>query len=267
MPQVLRPVVAGNWKMNNGPAATRDFFGAFLGAYAPRNDRTVLFFPPALSLPAAVEATRPRKDIGLGVQNVYWEPKGAFTGEISAPMARDAGATYVLVGHSERRHVFGESDQDVARKVKAVFDAGLTPVVCVGELLEERKAGRVDEVNLRQLGAVLDAISKEQAASMIVAYEPVWAIGTGVNATPEDAAAAHGTLRRRLVEWLGRTAGSAVPILYGGSVKPDNAAALLAAQDVDGLLVGGASLDPAGFARIAAARGRLDSPRQTGELY
>ncbi len=253
MPPLRKPVIAGNWKMHNGPAATREFFSAFLGAYAPRNDRTVIFFPPALSLTTAVQATSARPDIGLGVQNVYWEPKGAFTGEISAPMAREAGAQYVLVGHSERRHVFGESDQDVARKVKAVFDAALTPVVCVGELLEERKAGRVDEVNLRQLNAVLHAISQEQAAALLVAYEPVWAIGTGVVATPEDAAAAHGTLRKRLTEHLGPTLARAVPILYGGSVKPDNAAALLAASDVDGLLVGGASLDPAGFARIAAA--------------
>ncbi len=254
MAGVRKPVIAGNWKMHNGPAATRDFFSAFLGAYAPRKDDTVIFFPPALSLAAAVEATRSRQDIGLGVQNVYWQSKGAFTGEISAPMAREAGAAYVLVGHSERRHVFGESDQDVARKVKAVFDAGLTPVVCVGELLEEREAGKVDEVNLRQLNAVLDAIPPEQAAVMLVAYEPVWAIGTGVVATPADAAAAHGTLRRRLAEHLGAPTAGAVPILYGGSVKPDNAGALLAAQDVDGLLVGGASLDPEGFAAIANTR-------------
>ena len=253
---VAKPVIAGNWKMFNGPGATRDFFQAFLATYPPHPDRTIVFFPPAISLTTAMEAVRGRADIGLGVQNVYWEPKGAFTGETSAPMARDAGAQYVLVGHSERRHVFGESDQDVARKTKAVFDAGLTPVVCVGELLEERRAGRVDEVNLRQINAVLDQITPEQAAELLVAYEPVWAIGTGVVATPEDAAAAHGTLRRRLTEHLGAQHAPAVPILYGGSVKPDNAAALLAAQDVDGLLVGGASLDPAGFARIAAAPAR-----------
>ncbi len=251
---VRKPVIAGNWKMHNGPAATRDFFSAFLGAYAPREDDTVIFFPPALSLAAAIEATRGRPDIALGVQNVYWQPRGAFTGEISAPMAKEAGASYALVGHSERRHVFGESDQDVARKVRAVFDAGLTPVVCVGELLEERKAGKVDEVNLRQLNAVLDAIPKEQAADMLIAYEPVWAIGTGVVATPDDAAAAHGTLRRHLAEHLGAATARAVPILYGGSVKPDNAGALLAAQDVDGLLVGGASLDAEGFAAIANTR-------------
>ncbi len=250
---VKKPVIAGNWKMFNGPAATRSFFDGFLGAYAPRKDRTIIFFPPAISVTTAIDAVRSRPDIGLGVQNVYWEPKGAFTGETSAPMAKEAGVAYVLVGHSERRHVFGESDQDVAKKVKAVFDAGLTPVVCVGELLEERRAGRVDEVNLRQLNAVLDIISKEQAAALAIAYEPVWAIGTGVVATPEDAAAAHGTLRRRLAEHLGAEAAGAVPILYGGSVKPDNAAALLAAADVDGLLVGGASLDPAGFAAIADA--------------
>lgn len=253
MPQTRKPVIAGNWKMHNGPAATRDFFGAFLGAYAPRDDRTIIFFPPALSLTAALGATTHRKDIRLGVQNIYWEPKGAFTGEISAPMAAEAGATYVLAGHSERRHVFHETDQEVAKKAKAAFDAGLTPCVCVGELLEERKAGRVDEVNLRQLNSVLEALTKEQAAAMLVAYEPVWAIGTGVVATPEDASAAHATIRRRLVEHLGERAAATVPILYGGSVKPDNAGTLLAAPDVDGLLVGGASLDPAGFARIAVA--------------
>lgn len=250
---VRKPVIAGNWKMFNGPGATRDFFQAFLAAYTPHADRTIIFFPPAISLTTAVEAVRGRADIGLGVQNVHWEPKGAFTGETSVPMARDAGAHYVLVGHSERRHVFGESDQDVARKVQAVFEAGLIPVVCVGELLEERQAGRVDEVNLRQLNAVLDAIGEEQAAAMLIAYEPVWAIGTGVVATPDDAAAAHGTLRHRLAERLGADRAGAVPILYGGSVKPDNAGALLAARDVDGLLVGGASLDAAGFARIAGA--------------
>ncbi len=250
---VRKPVIAGNWKMHNGPAATDDFFRAFLAAYPPHADRSVLFFPPALSLAAASVAVRERPDIMLGVQNVYWEPKGAFTGEISAPMARDAGAAFALAGHSERRHIFGESDQDVARKARAIFEAALTPVVCVGETLDERRAGRVEEVILRQLDAILEALTPAQAAELLVAYEPVWAIGTGVNATPEDAAAAQGTLRRRLEERLGQDAAAGVPILYGGSVKPDNAASLLAAHDVDGLLVGGASLDPAGFARIAAA--------------
>ena len=253
MGRVRRPVIAGNWKMHQGPAATRDFFQAFLSAYTPHADRSIVFFPPAISLTAAVEALRGRDDVALGVQNVFWEPKGAFTGEISAPMAREAGASFALAGHSERRHVFGETDAEVARKARAAFEAGLTAVVCVGETLDERRAGRVDEVVLRQLDAVLEALTPEQAARLLLAYEPVWAIGTGVNATPADAAAAHGTLRRRLAERLGMEGAAAVPILYGGSVKPDNAAALLAAEDVDGLLVGGASLDPAGFAAIAAA--------------
>jgi triosephosphate isomerase len=253
MPPLAKPVIAGNWKMHNGPTATREFFQAFLALYQARADRSLIFFPPAVSLLAAVAAVRSRPDVGLGVQNVYWEPKGAFTGEVSAPMVREAGASFALAGHSERRHVFGESDQDVARKARAIADAGLIPVVCVGETLEERRAGRVDEVVLRQLDAVLDALTAQQAGAMLVAYEPVWAIGTGVNATPEDASAAHATLRRRLTERLGAIPAELLPILYGGSVKPDNADALLAASDVDGLLVGGASLDPAGFARIAAA--------------
>ncbi len=253
MAAVRKPVIAGNWKMHMGPVATGEFFAAFARAYQPDAGRTIIFFPPAISVTAAREALRARGDIAIGVQNTYWQPKGAFTGEVSAPMAREAGATYVLAGHSERRHVFGETDQDVARKARAAFDAGLTAVVCVGETLDERRAGRVDEVILRQLDAVLEALTPEQAADVLVAYEPVWAIGTGVNATPEDAAAAHGTLRRRLAERLGGARAGLVPILYGGSVKPDNAGTLLAATDVDGLLVGGASLDPAGFALIAAS--------------
>lgn len=256
MAHLQKPVIAGNWKMHKGPAATRQFFEAFGGAYAPHPDRTIIFFPPSLSLTAAGEALKGRQDIGLGIQNIYWEPQGAFTGEVSAPMAREAGAAFVLAGHSERRHVFGETDEEVAKKARAAFDAGLTAVVCVGETLDERRAGRVGEVILRQLAAVLEALSPEQAARMLIAYEPVWAIGTGVNATPEDAAAAHGTLRSNLAERLGAERAEALPILYGGSVKPDNASALLTAKDVDGLLVGGASLDPAGFAAIAAARGK-----------
>jgi triosephosphate isomerase len=256
MSPLKTPVIAGNWKMHKGPAAARQFFQAFGDAYAARLDRTIIFFPPSVSLSAARDALRGRDDIAIGIQNVYWEPQGAFTGEVSAPMAREAGAAYVLAGHSERRHVFGETDAEVARKAKAAFDAGLTAVVCVGETLDERRAGRVEEVILRQLAAVLDALTPEQAAQMLIAYEPVWAIGTGVNATPEDAAAAHGTLRAQLAERLGAERAHALPILYGGSVKADNASALLAARDVDGLLVGGASLDPAGFAAIANAPGK-----------
>ncbi len=252
MSPLARPVIAGNWKMHKGPGETRAFFEAFLAASAARSDRTVAFFPSALALTTARDALRGRSDILLGVQNIHWETHGAFTGETSAPMAADAGAQLVLCGHSERRHVFGESDEDVGRKAAAAFAAGLRPLICVGETLEEREAGRLEEVVLRQLDAALAPLAASDLPEVVIAYEPVWAIGTGRNATPADASAAHGVLRERLRARVDDAA-AAVPILYGGSVKPDNAAGLLAAADVDGLLVGGASLDPAGFARIVAA--------------
>ncbi len=248
----MRPtVIAGNWKMHHGPSATREFFRNFSPELADPQP-TILIFPPAVSLAAAVEARGGRPEVALGIQNIHWESKGAYTGEHSAGMALAAGARYALVGHSERRHVFGETDDEVGRKVSAALGEGLTPVVCVGETLEERQGGRVDEVIVRQLDAALDALP-EGAPRFLLAYEPVWAIGTGETATPADAAAAHGTLRNRLNEVLGPDRAAEVPILYGGSVKPDNVAELLAASDVDGVLVGGASLDAATFAAIAEA--------------
>jgi len=249
---IRKPVIAGNWKMNKGPVAAHAFCARFAAAHAPREDRSILLFPPAISFSTVREALSGRTDLGLGVQDLHWEPDGAFTGELSAAMAREAGARYALCGHSERRHIFGESDQAVGRKAAAALAAGIVPIVCVGELLEERRAGRVADVILRQLDAALDAIPAG-AESVILAYEPVWAIGTGVVATPQDASEAHAVLRARVGERLGEAVAAGMPILYGGSVKPDNAAALLAADDVDGLLVGGASLDPSGFAAIAAA--------------
>lgn len=244
------PVFAGNWKLNHGPDATRAFLARFEEQYAARDDRTVIFFPPAISLQSAAQATQQRPDLNLGVQNIHWEPEGAFTGEVGAPMAAEAGATFALVGHSERRHLFGESDEQARLKTAAAFDGGLTPVLCLGETLDQRKAGAVDEVIVRQLDAALEGLPDERVLSMLIAYEPVWAIGTGVTATPADAEAAHRILRRRLVQRCGEQAAS-IPILYGGSVKPDNAAALLEAGDVNGLLVGGASLDPDTFLAIA----------------
>jgi triosephosphate isomerase len=241
-------LVAGNWKMHMGPANTRAFFAAVRLDEVP-SAHELLIFPPALSLEAAFSA-RPAR-VQIGVQNVHWEDEGAFTGEVSAAMAREAGAAFALIGHSERRHVFGETDEQVARKTEAVVRNGLTPVVCVGETLAERRAGRVEAVILRQLDAVLPALAKARRA--VVAYEPVWAIGTGENATPADASAAHVTLRARLREGLGDAAGSEVAILYGGSVKPANAGELLAADEVQGVLIGGASLDPGSFAAIASA--------------
>jgi triosephosphate isomerase (TIM) len=244
------PVIAGNWKMHKGPDAARKFCREFIQV-APTTSRTLILFPPALSL-TVVRAALAEHRIGVGVQNLHWEPEGAFTGEISPGMAREAGADYALVGHSERRHVFGETDEEVSRKVVAARSAGLYPVLCVGETLEERRAGRLEEVILRQLDAGIQGMDDGDLSHLLIAYEPVWAIGTGETATPDDAADAHRRLRARLRERLGEGADH-VPILYGGSVKSDNASGLLAADDVDGVLVGGASLDPRVFARIATA--------------
>jgi triosephosphate isomerase len=244
-----RPVFAANWKMNLGPTEARSFIAAFTARWMPRTDRTIIFFPPAISLEAVVTAISPRRDLDAGVQNLWTEDRGAFTGETSAPMVKDARAKYALVGHSERRHVFGETDEQTAKKCAAAARSGLIPILCVGELLRERESGSTNAVVLRQLRAGLDELSPDVIGAMAIAYEPVWAIGTGRTATPEDAAAVHAGLRRALSERLGKAA-SEVPILYGGSVNSGNAQALMAAEGVDGLLVGGASLDVDGWARI-----------------
>ncbi len=238
----MTKVVAGNWKMHHGPRATRQFFSAFNPDVPPGAVR-VAFFPPDVSLEAARESVR--IPVELGVQNIHWEESGAFTGETSAGMAKGAGASLALIGHSERRHVFGETDREVGLKVEAAARAGLVPVVCVGELLEERKAGQLEQVLRRQVAAF--AASLGRCDRYLVAYEPVWAIGTGETATPADASEAHAIVRSALGA-LGDC-----PILYGGSVKPTNAAALMSAPDVDGVLVGGASLDARVFARIVEA--------------
>lgn len=244
-----RPVFAANWKMHHGPSDARAFLRSFLAHYARRPDRQVIFFPPAVSLAAVVDGLRERQDIQVGVQNIHWEDKGAYTGETSAGMARDAGADLALVGHSERRHVFGETDEQTAAKVAAAVRAGLVPMLCVGEKLEERERGETESVVLRQLRAGIAKIEPHAVAGMLFAYEPVWAIGTGRNATPDDAAAIHGVIRRELLSILGEKA-KAVPILYGGSVNRGNAQTLLQAADVGGLLVGGASLDAEGWSTI-----------------
>lgn len=246
-------VIAGNWKMHHGPGQTRAFFAAL---ELPPNavSHELVVFPPTLSLGVAATCAERDRRIQLGVQNVHWEDKGAFTGEVSAPMAKEAGASFALIGHSERRQLFGETDEHVALKVRAARRSSLVPVVCVGETLAERKAGRVEEVILRQLDAALAALV-EADRRFLLAYEPVWAIGTGETATPADASAAQGTLRARLDARLGAARSTRVPILYGGSVKPDNAAELLGAHNVDGVLVGGASLDPKSFAALVRAAG------------
>ena len=246
-----RPVFAANWKMNHGPTQARAFAATFAARYTPHPDRTVILCPPALSLAATRDALGSRRDILLGVQNIWSADKGAFTGESSAPMAKDAGASVVLVGHSERRHVFGETDAEVAKKCAAAARNGLVPVLCVGELLGEREAGQTELVVLRQLRAGIAELDDATVGTMAIAYEPVWAIGTGKTATPLDASTVHAGIRAALRERIGEAA-AAVPILYGGSVNGSNAAELLAADGVDGLLVGGASLDPEGWAAICA---------------
>ncbi len=262
MTQPAGKVIAGNWKMHHGPAATLDFFRTFQLQESPGHT-SVILFPPAVSFAAARQGIGKSRGVSLGVQNIHWEPKGAFTGELSAEMAAEAGASFALVGHSERRHGFGETDAETRLKVEAALRAGLAPILCVGETLEERTGGQMEAVVIRQLDAVLSVAGgtlqrsgREGAGpALLIAYEPVWAIGTGRTATPEDAAEAHALIRARLAVALGNSVARSTKVLYGGSVKPENAAELLASQDVDGLLVGGASLDPVSFAQIVAAAG------------
>jgi triosephosphate isomerase len=242
---------AANWKMHHGPTAARAFVAAFLARFSPHPDRTVVLFPPAISVHPVVTARADRHDVKVGVQNIHTEETGAFTGETSAPMARDAGAELVLVAHSERRHVFGETDAEAARKCAVAFAHGLTPVLCVGETIAQRESGATNEVVLTQLDGGLAELDAAAIRRMAIAYEPVWAIGTGRTATPDDAAGVHAIIREALREHAGRDAAS-IPILYGGSVNRQNAASLLAAPGVDGLLVGGASLDPEAWAAIVA---------------
>ncbi len=249
MKPMQRPIFAANWKMHHGPSDTRAFMRTFLAHYARRPDRQVIFFPPAVSLTTVLDALKERQDVRVGVQNIHWEDKGAFTGEHSAPMIRDAGADVALVGHSERRHVFGETDDETALKVAAAVRAGLAPMLCVGEKLDERERGETGDVVIRQLRAGTSKCDPHALAALLVAYEPVWAIGTGRTATPDDASDTHRVIRAELQSLLGDR-GRTVPILYGGSVNRGNASALLASPGVDGVLVGGASLDAEGWSSI-----------------
>ena len=247
------PIFAANWKMNHGPSEARAFMKTFLTQYPRHYDRTIIFFPPAASISTVAHEAEGRSDILVGAQNIYWEDTGAFTGEISGPIARDAGATLVLVGHSERRHVFGETDEDTAMKCSAAERAGLRPMLCVGEKLEEREAGKTERVVLRQLKAGFSRLAQIDSFNPIVAYEPVWAIGTGRTATAEDASAIHAVIRDELKSIVGDRA-RAIPVLYGGSVNPGTAPGLLSAPDVDGVLVGGASLDTGSWISISRTR-------------
>jgi len=226
--------------MHLGPEEARAYFKTFRARYNRRDDREVWFFPPAVSLEAAAQAARERADLLVGAQDIYWEPKGAFTGAVSAPLVQQAGAKATLVGHSERRHVFGETDDDTRRKVAAALAAGLLPMLCIGETLAERDAGHTTAVVTRQLSGALSQLDGGALSRIVIAYEPVWAIGTGKNATPQDAATVH----REVRAWLQARGVVRPRVLYGGSVNLKNAAELLAEPELDGVLVGGASLDP-----------------------
>jgi triosephosphate isomerase len=244
-----RRVMAGNWKMYKTQADTRSFFAAFLPLVSDALRCDVVIAPPFTSIIAAVQAVKGSK-VAIGGQNLFWQKEGAFTGEVSAGMLAEAGCRYVIIGHSERRQYFGETDGSVAQKVRAALSDGLIPIACVGEMLAEREEGRTQEVLSHQFIGGPGALTPEEFSRILLAYEPVWAIGTGRTATPEIAAAAHAFLRRCVRDQFSGELAASVQILYGGSVKPDNIEGLMAQPELDGALVGGASLDAKSFAAI-----------------
>ncbi len=248
------PLIAGNWKMNTDSESAAALASGIAARAGEVSAAELLVCPPSIFLTGVRDAIGGAA-VGLGAQNMYHEPKGAFTGEISAAMLTSIGATYVILGHSERRHVFGETDEEVNKKTVAALGAELKPIVCVGELLEEREAGRTAEVIRSQFEGSLAGISADDMANVVIAYEPVWAIGTGKVATPEQAEEVHADLRKQLVDRYNAELAESVRILYGGSVKPDNAAELLSQANIDGALIGGASLKADDFLAIAQASG------------
>jgi triosephosphate isomerase (TIM) len=244
-----KKLIAANWKMYKNPDQTRDFFRDFLPLVADHDRDEIVVCPPFVDLGSAVDAAR-GSSVAIGAQNLHWEKEGAYTGEISASMLFAVGCTHVIIGHSERRQYFGETDDIVNLKLKAALEAGLTPIVCVGEVLEEREAGLTEDVLRRQCLRAFHAVSSKKAGKLVVAYEPVWAIGTGKTATPQMAAESHSLIRGEATKAFGEQFANNLRILYGGSVKPENAKALMAEEEIDGALVGGASLDPKSFAVI-----------------
>jgi triosephosphate isomerase len=244
-----KPVIAGNWKMYKTQAEARAFFEAFVPLVAKSEHCEIVVAPAFTALGAAVESARGTK-IQIAAQNLHWQNEGAFTGEVSAGMLVEAGCKGVIIAHSERRQFFGETDESANKKVKAALAAGLRPILCVGELLQQREAGETNAVLERQLRGGVGLLTEEQFSRIILAYEPVWAIGTGRTATPELASEAHEFLRQVSASLYGPERAAGLRILYGGSVKPDNIRGLMAQVDIDGALVGGASLDPKSFAAI-----------------
>jgi len=244
-----KPVMAGNWKMYKTAAETTRFFEQFRDLVERSEHCEIVICPPYLSLPAAVAATQGSR-IGIGAQNLFWAKEGAYTGEVSGPMIKSAGASHVIIGHSERRQYFGETNETVLKKTLAALEAGLIPIVCVGETLEQREAGRTESVIVDHCQGCTSGLTADQFGKVLIAYEPVWAIGTGKTATPEIAADAHRVVRNHVRGVYGQSAADQLRILYGGSVKPDNIKNLMAQPEIDGALVGGASLDPISFASI-----------------
>ncbi|MBI2187416.1 MAG: triose-phosphate isomerase [Acidobacteria bacterium] len=256
------PLIAGNWKMYKTVAEAVKYVKELRGLVKDVDGVEVVVAPPFTAVHAAAEAAR-NSNVGIAAQDLYWEREGAFTGEVSGVMVRDAGAEYVIIGHSERRTLFGETDASVNRRMAAAFAAGLCPIACIGETLDQRERQETFDVLDRQIKLGLDGLGSDQIAQLVVAYEPVWAIGTGRNATPAQAAEAHGYIRKRLRQWFGAEAAELCHVIYGGSVKPDNIADLMSQPDVDGALVGGASLDVRSFLDIVT-RGRDAARRRQG---
>jgi triosephosphate isomerase len=244
-----RKVIAANWKMYKTPEETRAFFTVLLPLVSGHDRDEIVVCTPCPDLGAALESTR-GSNIAIGAQNVHWEKEGAFTGEISVTMLLALGCTHVIVGHSERRQYFAETDDTVNLRLKAVLETSLTPIVCVGEVLEEREAGLTEDVLRRQCTRAFYTVSAKKATRLVIAYEPVWAIGTGKTATPQVAAEAHSLIRAEAAKNFGQEFADHLRILYGGSVKPQNARVLMAEEEIDGALVGSSSLDPKSFAAI-----------------
>jgi len=244
-----KKLIAANWKMYKTPSQTKEFFRDFLPLVAGHDRDEIVVCPPYVDLGSALEVAKD-SSISIGAQDVFWKEEGAFTGEISSTMLVAIGCTHVIIGHSERRQYFGETDDTVNQKLKGALEHGLVPIVCVGEVLEEREAGLTEDVLRRQCGRAFATISAKKAANLVIAYEPVWAIGTGKTATPQMASDAHVLIRGEAANAFGDDFAARLRILYGGSVKPENAKALMSELEIDGALVGGASLDPKSFAAI-----------------
>ncbi|HEU0207497.1 MAG TPA: triose-phosphate isomerase [Candidatus Udaeobacter sp.] len=248
-----KKIIAANWKMNMTQSEAARFVDSFIRHIGEITDVDVVIIPPFTAIAKVSEALGSAQNVKVGAQNMYWEKSGAFTGEISAALLRDLFVHYVVLGHSERRTLFCETDEMVNRKVRAALEAKLRPIVCVGETLEQRDKGDVEKVLSAQLRGSLDGLTPKDLQDCVIAYEPVWAIGTGRNATPQQAEEAHAFIRRTLGEISDKAIAERVRIQYGGSVKPENARELMSQPDIDGALVGGASLDPRSFAQIVKA--------------